>query len=181
MPSFAVRDIMTTDVVTLEEDENLDVADTVMNLARIRHLPVVSHGRLVGLVTHRDLLAAQVSSIADVSAKEDQEIKQSITATQIMRTSVHTVAPDTPVLEAARVRGRNGDLKIETSLIRTRNPGAAIVEEAERRSADVIYMSTVHAPPSESALGPTATYLLEKRSCRVVIETDAGSSNGRVV
>src|SRR4051812_11788202 len=84
------------------------------------------------------------------------------------------------VLEAARVRGRKGALKIETSLIRTRNPGAAIVEEAERRNADVIYMSTVHAPPSESALGPTATYLLEKRPCRVVIETQGGPGNGRV-
>src|SRR3954451_10646891 len=53
------------------------------------------------------------------------------------------------VLEAARVKGRGNGLKIETSLIRTRNPGAAIVEEAERRHADVIYLSTVHAPPSE--------------------------------
>src|SRR5690349_18096071 len=84
------------------------------------------------------------------------------------------------VLEAARVRGRSAGLKIETSLIRTRNPGAAIVEEAERRNADVIYLSTLHAPPSESALGPTATYLLEKRPARVVIETDGGAMNGRV-
>jgi nucleotide-binding universal stress UspA family protein len=84
------------------------------------------------------------------------------------------------LLEAARVRGRNGDLKIETSLIRTRNPGAAIVEEAERRNADVIYLSTVHAPPSETSLGATANYLLEKRPCRVVIETDGGGMDGRV-
>jgi basic amino acid/polyamine antiporter, APA family len=84
------------------------------------------------------------------------------------------------VLEAARLRGRRAGLKIETSLIRTRNPGAAIVEEAERRGADVIYLSTLHAPPSESALGATATYLLEKRPCRIVIETDGGAMNGRV-
>jgi APA family basic amino acid/polyamine antiporter len=83
------------------------------------------------------------------------------------------------VLEAAHVRGRRAGLKIETSLIRTRNPGAAIVEEAERRGADLIYLSTVHAPPSESALGATATYLLEKRPCRIVIETDGGAMNGR--
>jgi APA family basic amino acid/polyamine antiporter len=84
------------------------------------------------------------------------------------------------VLEAARVRGRRSDIKVATSLIRTRNPGAAIVEEAERRHADVVYVSTVHAPPSESALGPTATYLLEKRPCRIVIETEPGASNGHV-
>ena len=68
---------------------------------------------------------------------------------------------------------------MRSSLIRTRNPGASIVEEAERRNADVVYMSTVHAPPSESSLGPTASYLLEKRPCRIVIETDGGAMNGR--
>ena len=48
---------------------------------------------------------------------------------------------------------------------------------------------TVHAPPSEAVLGPTATYLLRERPCRIVIESDnrlrrgggssAAESNGR--
>ncbi len=80
------------------------------------------------------------------------------------------------VLEAARMRGRRAGLKVRTSLIRTRSPGAAIVEEAERRGSDVIYLSTVHAPESEHALGPTTTYLLERRPCRIVVET---GSDGR--
>jgi APA family basic amino acid/polyamine antiporter len=74
-------------------------------------------------------------------------------------------------LESARVRGRRVNLKVRTSLIRTRNPGAAIVEEAERRGSEVIFLSTVHGPPTEHALGPTATYLLERRPCRIVVET----------
>ena len=56
-------------------------------------------------------------------------------------------------------------------LIRTRNPGAALVEEAERVGADVIYWSTIHAPAGEQRIGPTAAYLLSKRPCRVIIET----------
>jgi APA family basic amino acid/polyamine antiporter len=75
------------------------------------------------------------------------------------------------VLESAKVRGRKAGLKVQTRLIRTRNPGAAIVEEAERREAEIIYLGTAHAPVSERALGPTATYLLAHRPCRVVIET----------
>jgi nucleotide-binding universal stress UspA family protein len=62
-------------------------------------------------------------------------------------------------------------LKVQTRLIRTRNPGAAIVEEAENRDAEIIYLGTNHAPPSERSLGPTASYLLAHRPCRVVIET----------
>jgi APA family basic amino acid/polyamine antiporter len=75
------------------------------------------------------------------------------------------------VLESAKVRGRKQGLKVQTQLIRTRNPGAAIVEEAERRNAEIIYLGTAHAPASERALGPTASYLLAHRPCRVVIET----------
>jgi APA family basic amino acid/polyamine antiporter len=75
------------------------------------------------------------------------------------------------VLEGARLVGRKSGLKVQTRLIRTRNPGAAIVEEAERVSAEIIYLGTAHAPPSERALGPTASYLLAHRPCRVVIET----------
>jgi basic amino acid/polyamine antiporter, APA family len=88
------------------------------------------------------------------------------------------------VLESAKLAGRKAGLKLETRLIRTRSPGAAIVEEAERHHAEIIYLGTAHAPPSERALGPTAAYLLAHRPCRVVIETSPadgrnGASSGR--
>jgi hypothetical protein len=83
------------------------------------------------------------------------------------------------VLESARIRARENKLKIRTSLIRTRNPGAAIVDEARERGSEVVYLDTDHAPPSESAIGPLARYLLERRPCRVVIETgEAGNGTG---
>jgi APA family basic amino acid/polyamine antiporter len=76
------------------------------------------------------------------------------------------------VLESARIQARRAGIKIHTGLIRTRNPGSAIVEEAERVGSDVIYWSTIHAPAGEQRIGPTAVYLLSKRPCRVIIETD---------
>jgi basic amino acid/polyamine antiporter, APA family len=75
------------------------------------------------------------------------------------------------VLESARIQARRRGIKIHTGLIRTRNPGAALVEEAERVGSDVIYWSTIHAPVGEKGIGPTAAYLLSKRPCRVIIET----------
>ncbi len=81
------------------------------------------------------------------------------------------------VLESAKVTGRKSGLKVQTRMIRTRNPGAAIVAEAEHTRAEIIYLATEHAPPSERALGPTASYLLAHRPCRVVIETPP--ANGR--
>jgi APA family basic amino acid/polyamine antiporter len=75
------------------------------------------------------------------------------------------------VLESAKVTGRKAGLRVTTRLIRARNLGAAIVEEAVRSQADIIYLATDHAPASERSLGPTANYLLSHRPCRVVIET----------
>jgi basic amino acid/polyamine antiporter, APA family len=76
------------------------------------------------------------------------------------------------VLETARIQARRRGIKIHTGLIRTRNPGAALVEEAERVGSDVIYWSTIHAPAGEQGIGPTAAYLLSKRPCRVIIESE---------
>jgi APA family basic amino acid/polyamine antiporter len=76
------------------------------------------------------------------------------------------------VLESARIQARRLGIKIHTGLIRTRNPGAALAEEAERVGADVIYWSTIHAPADEQRIGPTAAYLLSRRPCRVIIETE---------
>ncbi|HEX5852113.1 MAG TPA: amino acid permease [Solirubrobacteraceae bacterium] len=75
------------------------------------------------------------------------------------------------VLESARIQAKRAGIKIHTGLIRTRNPGSSLVEEAERVGSDVIYWSAIHAPAGEQKIGPTATYLLSKRPCRVIIET----------
>jgi basic amino acid/polyamine antiporter, APA family len=80
------------------------------------------------------------------------------------------------VLESARIQARRVGIKIHTGLIRTRNPGAVLVEEAKRVSCDVIYWSTLHAPAGERRIGPTAVYLLNKRPCRVIIETENRAS-----
>ncbi len=76
------------------------------------------------------------------------------------------------VLESARIQARRAGIKIHTGLIRTRKPGAALVEEAQRIKCDVIYWSAIHAPAGEQRIGPTAAYLLAKRPCRVIIETE---------
>ncbi len=76
------------------------------------------------------------------------------------------------VLESARIQAKRLGIRVHTGLIRTRNPGAALVEDAVRANADVIYWSTIHASLGEQRIGPTAAYLLAKRPTRVIIESD---------
>ena len=65
--------------------------------------------------------------------------------------------------------------RVRCRLIRTRNPGRAIVDEAKERRSDLIYISTEHAPSEERLLGPTTRYVLANRPCRVIVEHDPTS------
>jgi APA family basic amino acid/polyamine antiporter len=78
-------------------------------------------------------------------------------------------------LDVARLQARAKGLKVRVKLIRTRNPGAAIVREARERHSDLIYISTEHAPAGEKLLGPTTRYVLAKRPCRVIVESRNGA------
>jgi APA family basic amino acid/polyamine antiporter len=84
------------------------------------------------------------------------------------------------VLEVARMQARVAGCRVRCRLIRTRNPGRAIVEEANERRSDLIYISTEHAPSEERLLGPTTRYVLANRPCRVIVEHDptSGKADG---
>jgi CBS domain-containing protein len=98
-----VRQVMSTKVFTVLPDKTLFVAGELMDWAHVRHVPVVdAHGRLVGIVSHRDLLRASVSSVEThiVRAERRQHLAQ-ITVAQVMQTPTHTVTPETTVRQAA--------------------------------------------------------------------------------
>jgi APA family basic amino acid/polyamine antiporter len=84
------------------------------------------------------------------------------------------------ILDAARIRARESKLKVRTGVIRTRNAGAALVDEARRRHSDVVYFDMAHAPSPERVFGPITSQLLRERPCRIVIETTPPDGNGRV-
>ena len=100
---MSVSDLMTTDVVTLTEDETLAHAQRCMARGRIRHLPVVRERTLVGLITHRDLLAASFSIFAEVEASEQRRIFDTVRVVEAMHRDVVAVPPDLPVAKAARI------------------------------------------------------------------------------
>jgi len=89
-----VRDIMRRDVVTLGLEDSLDVADDIMTLGRVRHLPVVAgESRLVGLVTQRDLLKASLASVLELGRSAEHDWLKGIPVRVVMTTEVDTVSP----------------------------------------------------------------------------------------
>ncbi|MCP3137713.1 CBS domain-containing protein [Pyxidicoccus xibeiensis] len=88
-----VGELMSRELVTLKETQNLSKAEELLRLHRIRHLPVLRQGKLVGLVTHRDLLRASAMHATDPAS-------QPLWAADIMTRDVETVGPETPLKEA---------------------------------------------------------------------------------
>ena len=99
-----VRDYMTKKVFTLRIDKKLFIAQEIMEWAHCRHVPVVDReGRVVGIVSHRDLLKASVSSAAHVVNLERDQHLSTLPVESVMRTNVRTISPDATVQEAAKV------------------------------------------------------------------------------
>ena len=99
-----VRDLMRPLVKTLERNDKLLIADTVMRNERIRHLPIVDDaGRLVGIVSQRDLfLNALVRALGHGTVARDRALG-SITVKEVMTEDVVTTTPETPITAAAQI------------------------------------------------------------------------------
>jgi CBS domain-containing protein len=104
MEGLRVRDVMTPDVTTLHRNDNLTLADDVMQLGRIRHLPVLGDdGEVVGVVSQRDLFRGALSQALGYGAHAQRKLLNSPVVNDVMTTEVITSTPDTPLIEAARV------------------------------------------------------------------------------
>ena len=98
-----VKDIMKTQLVTLNADSKLGFANDIMYLGRIRHLPVVKGENIVvGILTQRDLYRASLTSIL-TNWKENKEFLDSIKVSDVMTKNVATINPDATIEEAAQV------------------------------------------------------------------------------
>jgi CBS domain-containing protein len=97
-----VSEVMQREVVTLAPGETLDLTQDLMSLGRVRHLPVLEGGRLVGMVSQRDLLEASLSKTLEFDAGSRRAFLRSVQAAEVMSRRVATIGPDTPLADAAR-------------------------------------------------------------------------------
>ncbi len=59
----AVRDVMSKDLLVIEPNDDLDYAMTIMTNKKIRHLPVIDRGKLVGVVSMRDVVKYHIGTL----------------------------------------------------------------------------------------------------------------------
>jgi acetoin utilization protein AcuB len=103
-----VSDCMTRSAVTIQSDALVPGAAEIMKTRKIRHLPVVDHGgRLVGIVTDRDLRHVVFDPALLARVDDLAEVLRTLTVGDVMTHGVITVRPSAQVREAAHLMHEN--------------------------------------------------------------------------
>jgi len=187
-----VREWMTTVLVTVRPDAPVAEAQHLMRHRRIRHLPVVDDGRLVGIITDRDVRTTLPSPATSLAKSEIHYLLDRLVVGRVMTRSVVTIDADAPVSEAVGLvlAHRIGALPVmegdrlagiitETDLLRAfartftagapmppRAVAATVASPARLDAGPTILVPLDGAPGSESVL-PTVGELARARSARV--------------
>lgn len=98
-----VRDVMPHKMVTISAGDTLATVEDIMTLGRVRHMPVVHQGKLVGVVSERDLLRASLSNLSDFGGDERRAFLLVVEIKRVMSTPPIVISPDATVEEAARM------------------------------------------------------------------------------
>jgi len=96
-----VRDIMETKLVTISANERLSMVEDIMTLGRVRHMPVVQGGQLVGVVSERDLLRASLSVLSEHRDAERRAFLHVVEISRVMSAPPIVIGPDATIEEAA--------------------------------------------------------------------------------
>jgi len=102
-----VRDIMTTNVVTIPSSTSIADAKRIMEAHKFRRLPVVDKGKLVGIVTERKLEQVSPSKATSLSVWELSYLLDKTSVKEIMERNVVTVPPDMTAEESLAVAQSN--------------------------------------------------------------------------
>jgi CBS domain-containing protein len=98
-----VRELMVTTVSTLRRNDTLDLADDLMSMGHIRHLPVLDEGRVVGVVSQRDLFRSALAVALGYGERAQKTLLKTLPVKEVMSEPAITIAPDATIQEATRL------------------------------------------------------------------------------
>lgn len=98
-----VGEIMTREIITLKRSDSLKFGKDIMTQKRVRHFPVVEDGKVVGVVSQRDLFRASLASTLRYEEKIEKAFLDNLSIRGVTNESPVTVSPDTAITKAARL------------------------------------------------------------------------------
>ena len=101
--AVTVDAIMTAEVTTLDRNDALDIADGLMSMGRLRHLPVTDGGRVVGVVSQRDLFRSALAAALGFGSQAQTKLMKGLRVKEVMSEPAVTIGVEATVAEAARL------------------------------------------------------------------------------
>jgi acetoin utilization protein AcuB len=98
-----VGERMARPVISVLPDAPINEVLAMFRKEHIRRAPIIKNGKLIGIVSERDLLNASPSPVTSLSIWEMNYLISKVTVKQVMSKKVITVEKDTPIEEAARI------------------------------------------------------------------------------
>ncbi|MEQ9405572.1 MAG: CBS domain-containing protein [Cyclobacteriaceae bacterium] len=99
-----VANVMTTDVLTVNVGNSLREANQLFTKNHIRHIPVVSGDKLIGILSQTDILRISFgNTFGSDQTGGDEAIFDMLSINQVMKHSPQTVSPEQTLKEAAEV------------------------------------------------------------------------------
>lgn len=102
-----VGERMSHPVITVNPKMPITEALNLLRTEHIRRAPVIKDGKMVGIISEKDLLNAAPSSASSLSVWEVNYLISKVTVAEVMSKKVFSVSEDTPIEEAARVMADN--------------------------------------------------------------------------
>ena len=146
-----VGEVMTKKVITIGPNDTIEQIEKGMERFRFRHLPVIDAGKLVGLVSHRDLLHALSSFLSEAEEQRNAVIRKQ-PAKLIMQTELITTGPHEDLLDAAKLmwEAKLGCLPV----IDENDALVGIVTEADFMRTMIHLLGGAVPPPAPSKFKP---------------------------
>lgn len=101
--SILVSSIMTSSIVTLNITDSLTIADTLFKKHKIRHLPVVENGKLVGMLSLTDLTRISLAELNDDDSIVGMTLYNMFTLEQVMTKNLITVEVEDTIESVAKI------------------------------------------------------------------------------
>lgn len=191
-----VKNHMTPNPITVEPNTPIFEALNLMKKHRIKQLPVVEDGKLLGLVTERDLLTVSPSPATTLSIYEINYLLSRMTVKEVMIKSPARISPDATIEEAAVImrEHRFGSLLVmegenlvgiitESDLFEAlikifgfRRPGVRLVLEAENKLGTLADLLGIVRDHQINVIGLACIELGEKVQIMLRLSTSQVSS-----
>lgn len=99
-----ISTIMTTNVIKINLTDDLTKAEMLFKKHKVRHIPVVSGQKILGMLSYTDLLRISfVDAVDDDSDVVDVTVYNMFTVEQVMAKKLVTVSPETSIKEVAEI------------------------------------------------------------------------------